>query len=66
MPGEDGNARVIDVSGVKSVYDLLELVRQEEAKPPQEQPAATHIPKRQAVLLPFIARTADERRHPSA
>ncbi|MNI88003.1 hypothetical protein D3C73_1452580 [compost metagenome] len=67
IPGDlDGSEKVIDISEIKSVYDLLDLMRKDEVQPAQQIQASRLNMKPKAVLVPFISRMIEKRRHPSA
>lgn len=64
--GPEGSAKNIDISEIKSVYDLLDLMRKDEVQPVQQTRASRLNSQPKAVLIPFISRMMDKRRHPSA
>ncbi|MNW67876.1 hypothetical protein D3C74_465400 [compost metagenome] len=67
IPGDpDGSAKDINLSEIKSVYDLLDLMRKDEVQPVQKLQAERMNKQPKAVLIPFISRMMDKRRHPSA
>lgn len=63
IPG-DPEVKDIDISEIKSVYDLLDLMRKDEVQPQIQASKLNTKPK--AKLIPFISRLTDKRRHPSA
>jgi hypothetical protein len=67
VPGdESGRTKDIDISEIKSVYDLLDLMRKDEVQPAEQPVAQRKMKQPAAVLVPFISRVMDKRRHPSA
>ncbi|MEK3673949.1 MULTISPECIES: hypothetical protein [Paenibacillus] len=68
IPGNpDGKELTIDTNQITTVYDLLDMLRQEELQTPQkEQQPGLNPPQSRAVVIPLISRMLDKRRHPSA
>ncbi|AIQ56364.1 hypothetical protein PBOR_05015 [Paenibacillus borealis] len=68
IPGNpDGKELIIDTNQITTVYDLLDMLRQEEPQAPQkEQQPRLNPPQPRAVVIPLISRMLDKRRHPSA
>ncbi|MNC24736.1 hypothetical protein D3C76_172310 [compost metagenome] len=67
VPGDpDGREKVIDTSEIRSVYDLLDILHSDELQSPQKEQASELKAKPKAVLIPFISRMMEKRRHPSA
>ena len=65
IPG-DPEVKDIDISEIKSVYDLLDLMRKDEIQTTPQIHASWLNTKPKAKLIPFISRMTDTRRHPSA
>ncbi|KHL93080.1 hypothetical protein QW71_25795 [Paenibacillus sp. IHB B 3415] len=68
VPGNpEGKEIVIASDQITTVYDLLDMLRQEEPQTPQkDQPEGLNPPQPRAAVIPFISRMLDKRRHPSA
>ncbi|QSF45726.1 hypothetical protein [Paenibacillus tianjinensis] len=67
IPGDpEGSLKDIDISEIKSVYDLLDLMRKDEVQNTPQIQASRLNTKPKAKLIPFISRMTDTRRHPSA
>lgn len=68
VPGNpEGKELAITSDQITTVYDLLDMLRQEELQTPQkDQPAGLNPPQHRAVVIPFLSRMLDKRRHPSA
>jgi hypothetical protein len=64
--GPEGSAKNIDISEIKSVYDLLDLMRKDEGQSLPQTRASRLKTQPEAKLIPFISRMMDKRRHPSA
>jgi hypothetical protein len=68
VPGNpEGKELAIASDQITTVYDLLDMLRQEDPQtPPKDQPAGMNPPQPRAVVIPFLSRMLDKRRHPSA
>ncbi|MBW4082390.1 hypothetical protein [Paenibacillus sp. S150] len=66
-PGEtDGKEVVVDPNEIRSVYDLLDILRNDGLQSRKKKQTAAVTTRTKAVLLPFASRMPAKRRHPSA
>jgi hypothetical protein len=68
VPGNpEGKELAIASDQITTVYDLLDMLRQQELQTPQkDQPAGLNHSQPRAPVIPFLSRMLDKRRHPSA